>query len=516
MSAPFPPDPGSRQTRASISTPAPAKAPVKPSPALLPPNAGDLFERGDRVAEPPPARELSLRGARLRRLLAIGDWSALAGAILITTGLAASSSTTALWALVLSPIWLLSVKVLGLYDNDHRRIRHSTIDELPALTTASALGVASLDGALALSPAGSLGTSATVGLAFTWLLTGFCVRSVIRLMWHRFLGAANGLIIAYPEMAHSIARRATMHPEARLHLVGYLDPSPVPGQPGTGAVSRLGALPDLPSVARQRKIERIVVADGDLALGEADGLIATCKRLGIGLTFLPRHFRLMGPGIELNRLAELPLIDLRFSDPSRSTIFLKRLIDIGVSILFLTLLAPVFLIISILIILDSGAPVFFRQVRIGENGKAFRMMKFRTMVADAEDRLHEVVDLDELAEPMFKLQNDPRVTRVGRFLRRTSLDELPQFLNVLKGTMSLVGPRPEEEVLVAMYDEQQRSRLAVKPGLTGPMQVCGRGDLSFDERLSLERDYVENISIGGDIAILVRTPLAAIRGNGAY
>jgi lipopolysaccharide/colanic/teichoic acid biosynthesis glycosyltransferase len=144
------------------------------------------------------------------------------------------------------------------------------------------------------------------------------------------------------------------------------------------------------------------------------------------------------------------------------------------------------------------------------------MRKFRTMVADAEERLSELVDLEQLDEPAFKIPDDPRITRAGRFLRRTSLDELPQLINVLRGEMSLVGPRPEEEAVVALYNERQRIRLAVKPGLTGPMQVYGRGDLTFEERLAIERDYLDNLSIAGDLAILLRTPRAIIRGEGAY
>jgi lipopolysaccharide/colanic/teichoic acid biosynthesis glycosyltransferase len=138
------------------------------------------------------------------------------------------------------------------------------------------------------------------------------------------------------------------------------------------------------------------------------------------------------------------------------------------------------------------------------------------MVADAEERLAELVDLEKLDQPAFKIPDDPRVTRVGRFLRRTSLDELPQLANVLRGSMSLVGPRPEEEAVVAMYDERQRARLAVKPGITGPMQVYGRSDLTFEERLAMERDYLDNLSIASDLAILLRTPAAIVRGEGAY
>ena len=245
-------------------------------------------------------------------------------------------------------------------------------------------------------------------------------------------------------------------------------------------------------------------------------MIEQCKAAGLGLTILPPHYGLMGPGIELNRLAELPVLDFRFSDPPRSTMAIKRGMDLVVSGVLLTILSPLLLVTAIVILIDSGRPVFFRQKRAGQNGKPFTMLKFRTMVPDAEERLKDLVDLDDLDEPVFKIQDDPRVTRAGRLLRRTSIDELPQLINVFRSDMSLVGPRPEEEAVVALYDERQRVRLAVKPGLTGPMQVYGRGDLSFEERLAMERDYLDNISLTSDLALLLRTPSAIIRGSGAY
>ena len=144
------------------------------------------------------------------------------------------------------------------------------------------------------------------------------------------------------------------------------------------------------------------------------------------------------------------------------------------------------------------------------------MVKLRSMVNNAEERLAELIDLDQLAEPVYKITNDPRITRVGKLLRRTSLDEAPQFYNVLIGEMSLVGPRPEEEKIVALYRDQERRRLAVKPGLTGPMQVNGRGDLKLAERLRLELDYIDNYSLARDLDILVRTVPSILRGHGAY
>lgn len=198
------------------------------------------------------------------------------------------------------------------------------------------------------------------------------------------------------------------------------------------------------------------------------------------------------------------------------TVYLaKRLLDIVgglIGTLLLLLLTPV---VALAVKLDSPGPVFFRQERIGQGGRPFTIYKFRSMRRDAEAQLDALIDVHALSEPVFKLDNDPRITRSGRWLRRTSLDELPQFWNVLKGEMSLVGPRPEESRIVARYNDWHRRRLAVKPGMSGPMQVNGRADLSLDERVRLELDYIENYSLGRDLAILWRTLPVVWRGDGA-
>ena len=248
----------------------------------------------------------------------------------------------------------------------------------------------------------------------------------------------------------------------------------------------------------------------------AGEIIAACRGARVSVTMVPANQTVLGPGTELNRIAEVPMLDFQFGDPPRSTMAIKRATDLVVSVSMLTLTAPFLALAAAMIRFDSPGPVFFRQVRIGRDGDQFTMYKLRTMTADAEEQLDSLIDLDALDEPAFKIANDPRVTRIGKWLRRSSFDEVPQFINVLKGDMSLVGPRPEEEAVVALYDERQRQRLRVKPGLTGPMQVAGRGGLTFEERLALERDYVENLTITGDFRILLRTPRAVIRGEGTF
>ena len=196
--------------------------------------------------------------------------------------------------------------------------------------------------------------------------------------------------------------------------------------------------------------------------------------------------------------------------------FLKRGLDILGALLGLVFFSPVLVIAAVAIKLDSSGPVIFSQERAGENGVPFRVFKLRTMFLGSEGRVNEILDRNSLEGPVYKIPNDPRVTRVGRFLRRWSFDEIPQFWNVLRGEMSLVGPRPEETWVVSQYNDQQRQRLAVKPGLTGPMQVGGRGELDMDERLALELDYINNYSVWKDLSIIFRTIPAVISGKGAF
>ncbi|MFN8161812.1 MAG: sugar transferase [Solirubrobacterales bacterium] len=454
------------------------------------------------------------RGAALRRLLAVGDWLALMGALAVATYETASVDVAVLfWAAMASPLWILVFKLHGLYDKDHRRIRHSTLDELGSLISACILGTLVIDAVLELSPAGSLSSQSAIALGVLALLGSIGLRGVVRSCWKWLIGPAPAIVIGPPAPAALIARRVTTHPETHLQLVGYLSSEE---QAESGALPWLGTTEEISEVARDQGIERVVVTEERMSEPAAERLIEECKEAGLALSFLPRHYGLLGPGIELNRLAELPVLDFRFSDPPRSTMMLKRATDIGVSAILLTLLLPLLAAIALAILIDGGRPVLFRQRRAGRLGRPFTVYKFRTMVPDAEDRLAELIDLENLDEPAFKIPDDPRVTRIGRFLRRSSLDELPQFANVLLGDMSLVGPRPEEEAVVALYDERQRARLKVRPGITGPMQVYGRGDLSFEERLALERDYLDNVSITGDLAILLRTPRAMVRGDGAY
>jgi exopolysaccharide biosynthesis polyprenyl glycosylphosphotransferase len=502
----------SRAQQARIVDPVvPARRGVAPLPPSGVAEEPLIPTRGGRAAR--------ARGAIFRRLLALADTVALligfAVAYLAVTGAAPSSL---LWALALAPVWILVIKLHGLYDQDHRRIRHSTLDELPALISASVIGTVAI-GALThlIGPAPNLSDAAMIVLASTAFVAGASTRGVTRHLWHSHRPKEKSALVGSGGAMIRLRRRIETHPEVHLAVVGYFGERPADDANGAGPpLPYLGPPSELVAVAEERELEHIVVAQESIPAEELSLLIDECKRFGLSLTLVAPQAGLLGPGIQLNRVGELPLLDFGFSDPPRSTQMLKRAIDLVVSAMLLVLLAPVLLAVAIAIKLDSRGRVFFRQTRVGKDGRRFTMVKFRTMIAGADQLVDEVVDTQTLLEPSFKIPDDPRQTRIGGLLRRFSLDELPQLLNVLRGEMSLVGPRPEEDLVVQLYDERQRVRLSVKPGLTGPMQVYGRGDLTFEERLALERDYIDNLSIAQDVAILLRTPRAVIGGNGAY
>jgi exopolysaccharide biosynthesis polyprenyl glycosylphosphotransferase len=223
-----------------------------------------------------------------------------------------------------------------------------------------------------------------------------------------------------------------------------------------------------------------------------------------------------GDRITVRPVDGLPMMHVEHARLSGGRRAIKSLFDISLAALLAVLLTPLFLLVALVIKVDAGGPVFFRQIRVGRGGEMFRIIKFRTMHLDAERRVEAMRAQHAPAGVLFKIREDPRVTRSGRWLRRWSVDELPQLFNVLLGHMSLVGPRPPLPGEVELYPEDMRRRLVVKPGLTGLWQVSGRSDLSWAESIRLDLRYVENWSLTVDLVILLRTAVAVLRGSGAY
>jgi exopolysaccharide biosynthesis polyprenyl glycosylphosphotransferase len=436
----------------------------------------------------------------LRRMLAVGDILSIAAAAVIV-GFWGSGAGAALLLVLFAPIWIVTAKLAGLYDRDHRTLRHLTVDELPWLVVWTLSSTAVLTLLLVPFPALDLTPDDRLLVWGTALGLGFTFRAGMRTLWRRVTAPQRVLIVGDGPLAHAVVRKLELFPDIHAEIAGRIESC-------SALHDRLEEIGD--------NVDRIVIACSELSEDLLERLLPFCRLRGVKLTIVPPTRGMFGTATHLTHIAELPLLDYNTWDISRTTVALKRAFDLSLALVALVATLPLFLVAGLATVLDSGLPIFFRQTRGGEHAHPFQMLKFRTMVREAEARLPDLVRFDELADPMFKLRADPRVTRVGRVLRRTSLDELPQLINVLRGEMSIVGPRPEQLDLVERYAPEHQFRLHVKPGITGPMQVYGRGELTFDERLAVEREYVENLSLARDIRIVLMTLPAVLGRRGAF
>jgi exopolysaccharide biosynthesis polyprenyl glycosylphosphotransferase len=453
------------------------KADVRPGP----PEA-DSVDRALSTASTASPEQRWWRDARRRRLLALGDCCAVALALAV-----ALPPERVVWMLAFLPVWILIAKLAGLYDADHRAMRHLTVDEAPAILAWGVLATLSASLLGELTPAGGLDPGELVAIAGIAIAADFALRVAARAGWRASTRRERVLIVGGGPLAHAMRRKLSLFEDLHMEAV---EPDGYAGG-----------------------IDRVVLANERIDARQIGMIVDICRRHEAKLSLVSP---LRGPATphQISTLAELPVFEYVTSDVSRSTMMLKRTLDLLIGVPLALLAAPLFPVIALAVWLEDRGPALFVQRRAGLHGAPFRLLKFRTMYVGADQSLEEL--LEELPEPMFKFRRDPRVTRVGRVLRRLSLDELPQIWNLLRGDMSLVGPRPEQLELVERYSPEHRFRLEVKPGLTGPMQVHGRGELTFEERLAVELDYVENLSIGRDLRILALTPLSVLRGTGAF
>jgi exopolysaccharide biosynthesis polyprenyl glycosylphosphotransferase len=473
-----------------------------------------------------PDASLRRRRAWLSRLLLVhADLFALLLAFfgaerVLDTGVAGGGFSTlgALFLLSL-PAWLVGIKATGLYDRDDERIHHSTLDELPALVRVATVGVWLFALLAWLTP---VGVSNFRQLVAFWVLAALLlptIRAVVRWEFRRDPDfPQNTVIVGAGSVGQLLGRKFLQHPEYRINLVGFVDASPRERRDDLEDLTVLGGPNDLPELVERLEIERVVIAFSNDSHERTMELIRLLKDLSVRIDIVPRLFDVIPPRLTSQTVEGIPLLTLPPLRLSASARFLKRALDLTVSVAGLVVLAPLFALAAAAIKLDSRGPVFFRQERMGAGERSFRMLKFRTMVADAEERKGEIAHLNRHAIPggdprMFKVPLDPRMTPVGRFLRRYSLDEFPQLINVVKGEMSLIGPRPlilEEDRHVESW---ARKRLLLKPGMTGLWQVLGRSAIPFEEMVKLDYLYVTTWSLANDCRLLVQTIPLVFKGE---
>jgi exopolysaccharide biosynthesis polyprenyl glycosylphosphotransferase len=438
------------------------------------------------------------RDARIRRLLAVADLTAAAIAVSVALVINGQAPN---WAAVAAPPLIVLLCKLGrLYDRDEHVVRKSTLDQAPDL-----LEIATLYALLTW-----LASDAFVrdGLdkAAVASLWGTLLLGLVALRWTaRKVGACTAtperlLLLGDGECATRVEQRIANGDSVRAVLVGR-----VALEPDDRAQPKpLGPLADLDYILRAHQIERVVIAPSARSSDDQLDTIRLVKALGVKVSLLPRLFEVVGSSLEFDDLDGLTLLGLRRYGLSKTSWYLKRTFDIVGATAGLVVLAPVLTGIALAIRLTSSGPILFRQSRVGRRGECFEMLKFRTMYDGADREKQQLLAYNE-TEGLFKLADDPRVTRVGRFLRRTSLDELPQLINVLRGEMSLVGPRPlveEEDRKIASWHHRRREGT---PGMTGVWQVLGSARVPLDDMVKMDYLYRANWSLWLDVKVLLRT-----------
>jgi exopolysaccharide biosynthesis polyprenyl glycosylphosphotransferase len=494
---------------------------------------GEIFVADDLVAAVDDrTRTLLGRSDLERRIrlvprgLMIADLFGLSLAYLITTlfwggaGAFGSTKEMAIFCATL-PCWLMVAKLQGLYRADQEHAEHSTTDDVVKVFYLVTIGVWML---LVSSRLIGRTTPSTYALITFWAIA-ICSLPVVRTVTRRLCRRSrayvqNTLILGAGKVGQLIARKLVKHPEYGLNVVGFIDREPK---------ARRGDLPEhlailggperLAEVVKSLDVERVIIA---FSKEPADGLLALLRQLRafpVQLDLVPRLFELVGPRVTVHSVEGLPLLGLPPNYASPVARALKRAIDVSLSALALITLSPLFAYIALRIRLDSAGPVFFRQTRLGANMKEFTALKFRTMKVGTDQSVHRAAvrlsgadnaDPDETRD-LYKLERADAVTGFGRGLRRASLDELPQLINVLRGDMSLVGPRPCIPYETENFAPHHLERFAMPQGITGLWQVTARANCTYLEALDMDVAYVRGWSLGLDLRLLLRTPLQVLR-----
>jgi exopolysaccharide biosynthesis polyprenyl glycosylphosphotransferase len=436
------------------------------------------------------------RDAASRRLLTLAD--VLAATIALVTAVPVASADRLLPAsLALLPLVVLASRLMRLHERDELVLAKTTLNEAPALFHLATLYALVIYLGQSEFVAGRMGAGQGLALWAAFLVSSLACRAAIRRLAVRHAPAERCLVIGCGDSLAAIDAKLQDGGNMHAEVVGAVSPGELP--PGPDGHDALGAL------VRERGVQRVIIACSDLESERLLDLVRDIKAFGVKVSIKPRLLDVVGSAVVFDDVHGSVFLGVRRFGLTTSEERVKRAIDVAGSLAILAAGLPALLLIALAIRLDSRGPVLFRQVRVGRDGRRFRIYKFRTMVQDAEARKASLLALNEAGDGLFKMAGDPRVTRVGRILRKTSLDELPQLLNVLQGSMSLVGPRP----LVVAEDERvegwHRRRLQLTPGMTGVWQVMGSARIPLREMLALDYMYIVNWSVWNDLQIMLRT-----------
>jgi exopolysaccharide biosynthesis polyprenyl glycosylphosphotransferase len=456
------------------------------------------------IADAPETQAVQARDRVFRRSLALADGLAAAVALVIGVSVLGHDALRPA-AIAFVPFVVVFAKIIGLYDRDELLLHKTTLDDAPQLlqvATAYTL-IAWVAGPLIID--GGLGRDQAVGVWALLLVGSLVGRAAARAGARRRTGDERCLLVSDAESGDRLMHQLDSDHGTAAQIVGRVALDQ--GHDLAHSLDRIkGAVAD-------KEIDRVIVAPRTV---DSDGVldaIRLSKGLGVKVSLLPRVFEVVGSSVEFDDIAGMPVLGLRRFGLTRSSWVLKTVMDRTGAALLLLAASPVMLAAAIAIKLESRGPILFRQTRVGRDGRRFEIRKFRTMVDNADAMKAQLRGLNE-TEGLFKIADDPRITRIGRFLRRTSLDELPQLINVLRGEMSLVGPRP----LVVDEDDQvegwHRRRLHLTPGMTGHWQILGSARIPLQEMVKIDYLYVANWSLWGDVKILIRTVPYLLRRGG--
>ncbi|MCP4038657.1 MAG: sugar transferase [bacterium] len=411
-------------------------------------------------------------------------------------------------------IWPVTFQLLDVYALQ----RQTTLKEiqLRVLTLGASIGVAQCAMAFVFAPPVTI---AMPIVCTTLQLAALCVLRAVVYRTSRWLSRSerynrNVVIVGSGPRAAYVKAVIEQHPAWGLHIIGFVD-NDVPAGGASVAPEQVFKISDMNGLIVDQVIDEVIVACPRSMLGTIIEAVDSCAAAGVPITLLSDLFGDYLPAPQTTRFGSLPALSFAPVHHSRFKLAIKRAIDIAGATVGLSIGFPFIAVSAALIKITSRGPIFFRQVRCGLNGRHFVMYKLRTMEIDAEARKLELDALNEMDGPVFKMTHDPRITPVGRILRKYSIDELPQFWNVLVGNMSLVGPRPPVPVEVAEYQTFERRRLSMRPGITCLWQITGRNSITFEDWVRLDLEYIDTWSLSNDIAILLRTIPAVVSTQGA-